>query len=431
MYKPLSLRKNFLWTFAGNTVNSAALWGIVAVLAKLGSPDVVGRLELGRAITLPILAIVMLNLSVVLVTDAREQYAFEDYFGARVVTTVLGFVVICIIGLGWYGGEIGWIVVLWGLAKSVDSVSDIIRGFFQRYERMNLSSVSMVLKSVSALFIIAAIIWYSGNLLIALGATAAVWFLVLLVWDLPQAHRLLSMKSAVTGVRYRLRPRFHIKTIVPLLRLAFPLGIITFLLALQGSVPRGVLEAYYNTATLGYFGSIAYPIALGAIVVDALGQSASPRLANYYIADIRQYQRLVRKLLWLAVIMGIVFVAGVLLMGKPLLRFLYTADYAGYQREFVILTIGAAIGFVSSFCGYSITAARAFRTAMLLKVMTCATVVPVSFLLIPSYGIRGAALTSVVVFGVGLVTSFTALVWIIRARKREVAMAQVEPSSSH
>jgi hypothetical protein len=37
----------------------------------------------------------------------------------------------------------------------------------------------------------------------------------------------------------------------------------------------------------------------------------------------------------------------------------------------------------------------------------------------------------VVVFGVGLVTSFTALVWIIRARKREVAMAQVEPSSSH
>ncbi|NLE39325.1 MAG: hypothetical protein GX621_14995, partial [Pirellulaceae bacterium] len=34
--KPLSLRRNFSWTLAGNLVNAACQWGVIVVLAKLG-----------------------------------------------------------------------------------------------------------------------------------------------------------------------------------------------------------------------------------------------------------------------------------------------------------------------------------------------------------------------------------------------------------
>ena len=142
--KRLSLRINFGWTFLGNLVNAACLWGIVAVLAKLGDPATVGRLELGRTIALPVLAITTLQLRVVHVTDALGKYSFEDYYGARLITAIVGFVIIAAIGFIFYSGENMCVVILWGVAKSIDTLSDIMRGLFQKHERMDFSGISFI-----------------------------------------------------------------------------------------------------------------------------------------------------------------------------------------------------------------------------------------------------------------------------------------------
>jgi hypothetical protein len=43
--RQLTLRVNFLWTLAGNVVYAACQWGILVALAKLGTPQMVGRLR--------------------------------------------------------------------------------------------------------------------------------------------------------------------------------------------------------------------------------------------------------------------------------------------------------------------------------------------------------------------------------------------------
>jgi hypothetical protein len=40
--KALSLRLNFSWALAGNIIYAACQWGMLSVLAKLGSPEMVG-----------------------------------------------------------------------------------------------------------------------------------------------------------------------------------------------------------------------------------------------------------------------------------------------------------------------------------------------------------------------------------------------------
>src|SRR5262245_17210531 len=52
--QPLSLRRNFSWSFAGNAVYAGCQWGMLMVMAKLGSPEVVGQFALGLAVTGPI-----------------------------------------------------------------------------------------------------------------------------------------------------------------------------------------------------------------------------------------------------------------------------------------------------------------------------------------------------------------------------------------
>ena len=69
----LSLRQNFKWNFVGNFVYGACQWGMLVVLAKLTSPEMVGRFALGLAITAPIVLLSQLQLHGVQETDARDE----------------------------------------------------------------------------------------------------------------------------------------------------------------------------------------------------------------------------------------------------------------------------------------------------------------------------------------------------------------------
>ena len=67
----LSFRGNFSWTFVGNFVFSACSWATLVVLAKLSTPEMVGRFALGIAVTAPILMFSSLQLGMIQATDAR------------------------------------------------------------------------------------------------------------------------------------------------------------------------------------------------------------------------------------------------------------------------------------------------------------------------------------------------------------------------
>ncbi len=49
--RPLSLRSNFSWTFAGNIVYAGFQWAMLMVLAKLGSPERVDKYAIELAVT--------------------------------------------------------------------------------------------------------------------------------------------------------------------------------------------------------------------------------------------------------------------------------------------------------------------------------------------------------------------------------------------
>ena len=71
---PLSLRKNFLWNFVGNAISGACQWGMLMVIAKLGTPEMGGKYSLGVAICLPVVMFTNLQLRVIQATDAKNQY---------------------------------------------------------------------------------------------------------------------------------------------------------------------------------------------------------------------------------------------------------------------------------------------------------------------------------------------------------------------
>src|SRR5260370_6829836 len=121
---------------------------MLVVLAKVSTPQLVGEFALALAITAPIVLGAGLSLRSVQATDAASEYAFGDYLLVRLLTTIAAGVVI--VGIVWssdYGWHTAAIILVVGLAKGFESVSDIFYGLLQQHERIDRIALSMFIKA--------------------------------------------------------------------------------------------------------------------------------------------------------------------------------------------------------------------------------------------------------------------------------------------
>jgi O-antigen/teichoic acid export membrane protein len=402
----LTLRVNFLWTLSGNVVYAACQWGMLVVLAKLGTPQLVGEFALALAITAPIVIGAGLSLRSVQATDAVFEYPFGDYLLVRLLTTAAaGAVIVGIVWFSDYSWHTAAIILVVGLAKGFESVSDIFYGLLQQHERMDRIALSMMIKGPLSLVALGAAIYFTGDLLLGVSGLAAAWLLLLIVYDVRNGASVLrknASNSEHTSVKFssslarRLQLSWRPRALMTLTLLALPIGIVMALISFNANIPRYFIERHLGTWDLGIFAAVAYPLAAGATVANALGQSAVPRLARYYAnEDYQAFSSLMRKLLCLGLAIGMGGILLIWLAGRPVLLLLYRPEYSDRVGIFLWLGLAAGIGYVASFLGYAMTAARYFRAQ--LPVFLIATLVTAAgcAVLVPRYQLSGAAIAMI------------------------------------
>ncbi len=400
----LSLRANFSWTFVGNVVYAACQWAMLVVLAKLGSPEVVGQFALGLAITAPVIMLTNLQLRGVQATDARHEYLFGDYLGLRLTMTPLALVVIVGITLiSGYGWETALVILFVGLAKIFESVSDVFYGLMQQYEQMDRIAISMMVKGPLSLVALGAAIAVTGNIVWGTVALAAVWALRLFTYDIPSGAAILRMAQRQGDERASIQPRWDRRRMVRLLWLALPLGFVMMLGSLMTNIPRYFIERFEGTHALGIFAAMAYIVIAGTTVVDALGQAVSPRLARQYAAgEMGAFRTLTMKIFGISALLATGGVLLSLIAGRQLLTLLYRPEYAAHLAVFIWVIAAAGIGYLASVCGYAMTAARQFMIQVPIYVLSIAVVTVACALLVPDHGLLGAAWAIFVMFAIQL-----------------------------
>ena len=393
-----SLRANFSWTLAGNLVYAGCQWGMLVVLAKLGSPQLVGQFALGLAVTAPVIMLSNLQLRGVLATDAREEHPFSDYLELRLVTTGLALLTVAgIVVAGGYQRETALVVVAIALTKGLESISDITYGFQQHRERMDLIAKSMILRGVAAMVALWLGVYLTGSVLVGCLGMAAGWAAVLMAYDLDAAR-------SSTGARGRwpLAGVFHQMQWKPgrlcgLAVLALPLGVVMMLGSLNVNGPRYVIQHYSGERGLGIFAAVAYVMVAGTTVINALAQAASPRLALHCASgDVAEFWRLMRKLLVIGAVIGGAGILVAMAYGRQILGTLFRPEYAAADDVFVWMMAAAAISYLGSFLGYGLTAARQFKVQAPLILVVSVVTMASSVILVPRHGLVGAAWATVI-----------------------------------
>jgi O-antigen/teichoic acid export membrane protein len=396
----LSLRANFAWTFIGNLAYAASQWGMVVVLTKLGSPEIVGQFALGLAVTAPVIMFASLQLRGVQATDAKREFEFGHYLGLRIITTGFAFLIISlIILLADYRLETKLVIFAIALAKCIEAFSDVFYGLLQQSERMDWIAKSMMIKGPSSMLILSLVVYFTDSVLWAAVSIAAVWFLVLIGYDLRRGIKIITSdtflyKPLKLGLSRNnvIVPQWEWESLRKLFKVTFPLGIVMLFVSINPNLPKYLIEYNWGEYELGIFAAIAYLVAVGTMVVSALGQSASPRMAKYYAdGHLAAFKTLLFKLLMVGVALatGGILIASII--GKELLTILYQPEYAR-QEVLVLLMVAGGIAHLGSFLGYAMTAVRYFRVQLPLFALVAFVTAIVGFLVIPNMNLQGAAL---------------------------------------
>jgi len=423
----LSLRANFSWTFVGNVIYAMCQWGMLVVLAKLGSPEMVGQFALGLAITVPIMSFATLKTRLVQATDARREYLFGDYFGLRLITTALALLVIVgVVLVSSYRWETALVILAVGVAKAFESISDVFYGLLQQRERMDRVSKSKMIRGLLSLLALSAGVYLTGSVFWGVVGLAVAWALALAIYDIRSGALMLTpMPQAGEPVldendrKVVLRPHWNVRTLAKLAWLALPLGIVVTLDSLRTNIPRYFIGGHLGEYQLGIFAPMAYLKQVGNMVVIALGLSVCPRLAKHYAARKRPaFRKLLLKLVGISVLIGGAGVVVALVAGREILTLLYRPEYAEHRNVFVMLMVAAGIDYVATSLDYGMTAARYFRVQMPLFAAVTSSTALACLWLIPSNGLHGAAMAVVIATAVRLAGSIAIVVYALRALHR-------------
>ncbi len=409
-------------------------FGMVVVLARVGTPAMVGQFVLALAVTAPVMAFFMLQLRTVQATDARRDYRFGDYLALRLATTAVALAIIVSVALAFgFRRETALVIIAAAILAAVDSMSDVVYGLLQQHERLDRMAQSMILRGLLALATLTAVVLLTRRLFYGILAVAVVRGLVFLTWDLHNTTAALhedkvsetlcpigTSRAGDSSSASQRRFRTRSTRLLSLAWLSLPLGLVMMLLVLSNYIPRYFVANFSGEAALGIFGAIGYLSIAGTMAVGALGESAVPRLARCYAQG--QTAAFALLLLKLAAIGGAIGAAGIaiaLVAGRPILAIAYGSAYAAHSNLLVWMMVASAIGYITSFSGYGITSARYFFVQIPLFALGAATTAAACWWLVPRIGLQGAALSLAISALVQLVGAGLVLSHAMRSQSRK------------
>ncbi len=416
MHKKISLKVNFLWAFIGNTISAFCMWLLLVLLTKMDTVETVGAFGIAQAVGLPISMLLSLKLRVAQVTDARDEFDFGHYYALRIVTSVLAVLITAIVGFSIYEFDTAMIIAILGLGYSVMTFREVFLAVLQKYERMNLIAVSRVFQGLFSLLLFGCILWFTKNIVFAILGLIIARIIVLLSYDVPVSRRLLHKN----GYSKTIVPQWHSNMIWKLAKTTAPLGLVAWLGTLFTSLPRLFLDKFSGREDVGYFVAMSSLLVAGTMIVAALTQAVSPRLAKYYVENIKAYKALLLKLVLIGIGLGVTGIIVAVFAGKLVLTILFKPEYAEHSNVFVILVVAGLLLMLFSFMNVGLTAARKFVIQVPLYA-TCAIACCISSIyFIPKFGMKGAAFSLIVCYAIGIVGCFYYVKRAVKIRQSEM-----------
>ena len=377
-------KTTLVWLMTGNLVKSLTQWGLLVLLIKYYTTKEVGIFTYALALASPVFVLTNMQLKSLLVVEPQgETNYFRIYHAVRCMTSGLTFIGLMVYSI--ISSHLGWIVVGVFLYKVVESLIDIIYGYYQKNDMMIWMSKFDIAKTVIVLLacLITTIVLRKIEFtLLSLVITSA-FFYGIIYYDV---NKLFYKQDSLCWTK-----------IYEIVKKAFPLGVSICIASYMTNYPRLAMQHICGPEMLAYFGAYAYLVA-GIFQINIpfhifLRQRLS---TSYQHSDIRDFRRKVNLSILFFIGMGAFLAIVFLLGGERIISILYNKEYAVYSDVLIVLIIAETINRISGILSTAVLSFNIYTKQAIISGFSFAVVVLLSGVMISKYGIWGGGYLCIV-----------------------------------
>lgn len=363
------------WASAAGALQSLGPFGSFLILARLASPEELGRYSLAVAVAVPIFLATRMQLRQAAAADPHGSASFGAYRRLRIISATVSLAAVSLFAMT-LARDSCWALFAVSLARWAEEIGDMHYAPAQRAGRWPRIAASQALRLVGALTLLP-LGWRFAGLPAALLLVAS-WQMAVTVWfDAPLARALEPGGPGAIGVR-------------DLLRLNWPLGAVAAVVSLISYVPRYALAWASGESAVGDYAALAQAALFGNLAVQGAGQASLGRLGVAYVNDRGGFRRLVGHLLCFAGGVGFAALLAAARWGDVLLSVVFHPRFAALQPELIVMMAASLFVYAASVFGYALTAAGVKTGQLAVFGAALAVGLATAFPLSSAYGISGA-----------------------------------------
>ena len=406
----MDLRKQAIFYTFGNIVYLFAIWLLTVITTQLLGYEAVGALTLAMSVGNVIVNVQLYGVRGFQSSDMSFRYESNEYVWVRVITVVLGVIIgalFCF--LTEYSFQIGYTIFLFILIKSSEAFSDVLFGNIQRLGCLDLAGYSMCIRGVMIVLLFLVGVYSSQELNKALLIVAIGTILFSLFIDLFFHNSLLRGCSRVSTTG-----------IFGIMKACFPLFLTALLPMCIIAFPRIILEYFYGTVMLGFYGNVSTPALLLITIVPTILTSLLPMYGSSFVSkDYNNILRIWKRSVIITIILTVICLFGVWLLADSILAFVYTEQILPYVHYLYFILIAMALYALVMCNNTTLVAIRENQIILKTSFLGLIACLVSSLPLIRVYGIGGAIAVLAISFGIQFLVQMILLLIICKNLRKK------------
>lgn len=328
----------------------------------------------------------------------RDKSLAGKYFGniliwKLIVSSVVFVILILTINLLKSSSEVRFTVYLLGFAHILRSFKSTCRALFRAFERFGLDCLTMYIERLSLLAAGVVVLILGGGLI-----SFASVFLIVRVFDLALTFGILNWKIV------KIIPQFDLSFLKKLQMKALPFGLFAVIITLYSYTDTMMLSfmrtdaevGWYNAAYKIYEGLTVFPIIICVVLY--------PRLSQLFLLNKKAHSLLSSKAVKYMLIISFPIIIYGIMFSKNIINILFGREFQNSVVALQILLGGIIFVFQIRLFQIILNSIDKQKVVMYVGLAGLILNVFLNLLLIPKYGFKGAAATTVmsqlVIFGI-------------------------------
>lgn len=389
--KKPTVKEIYFWNIFGSACNacvSVLLLLIVTRMLDRVQSDIFG---IGWAIAQLVLTIGTFQVRLYQATDVVGRFTFKQYLAFRVMT--VGLMIASSAGYilyYHYTGRKALVVMLLCLYKAVEAVSDVIQGWLQQKERLDLAGKALSARTIFSCAVFLLLLRLTHDLVAGVTGMIICSVICLFLYEL----RIIAGNAFQT----KSEEAFSLKAVRELALTCLPLFLNAFLVmsifnAPKLAVDRCIEGGFLQSGAQTVYGIIFMPTSVINLMYIVF-RPVITRMAIEWNQDHRStFLRLMKGVLLKLAGLEVIILAGGFLLGIPVLSILYGIDLTDVKTALMILLLAGGMNTFVNVIDNSLTVMRRQYYLIIAYALTWAYSKTAAGLFVKRYGITGAAVT--------------------------------------